>query len=103
MHNDCQDLIMLKKIWEMSMGSRELMFPNLQRLEFPHARYAAECPDIFLATPSISLSLAYRNLSAAQSNNLYQVLEIRSPGMQELNFGEFEEIEASRNPIRYLP
>ena len=94
MHNDCQDLIMLKKIWKFSKGSRALMFPNLRRLEFPHARYAEKCPDIFLATPSISLSLAYRNLNTAQSDNLYKVLEARSPGMQELDFGEFEKIEA---------
>lgn len=93
MHNDCQDLMILHKIWNFHMGNTMLVFPNLQRLEFPQARYAAEYLDIFLATPSISLSLTSHFLDATQSKNLYRVLEARSPGMQELDFGDFGEIE----------
>ncbi|KJA20496.1 hypothetical protein HYPSUDRAFT_815536 [Hypholoma sublateritium FD-334 SS-4] len=96
MHKDCQDLMILHKIWNLYMGNTVLIFPNLKQLDFPQGKYAAQFLDIFLATPSISLSVASRNLNATQSSNLYGVFEAHSPGFQELDFGDFDEIKTIR-------
>jgi hypothetical protein len=73
------------------------LFPNLQQLEFVHAKHAIHCLDTFLLTKAISLSLFWDDSGSNVRSSfnpalrvLFMIIEQRALNMEELDLGSFQ-------------